>query len=137
MHYSSNVKKKKKLLLLFYVVFTLVRIFKYFIFFFFFSFFSSFAISTVAPLSSLFTSPLFVSGTQIFPLPLPRLTHLPSTDLVDLSSPFLFFSFFSFFLHLTIPDLFSLKHLYLNSITIKIQTQITILKLIKLERLKK
>ena len=39
--------------------------------------------------------------------------------------------------HLNHSRIFSLKHLYLNSITIKIQTQIIVLKLIKSEPKKK
>ena len=116
MHYSSNVKKKN-----YYYFMLHLHWSKYFLFS------PPFPFLHVAPLASLFTSLLFVSCTQIFPLPPPCLTHPPNADLVNLSFPFHFF--FLFFLHSTIPNLFSLKHLYLNSITI--------LKLIKSKRLKK
>ena len=65
-----------------------------------------FSFMPVAPLSLLFTSPLFVSSTQIFSLPPPCLTRR------SLFSPSFFFSFF---LHSSIPNLVSLKHLHLNS----------------------
>ena len=57
----------------------------------YFLFSPSFPFLHVAPLASLFTSLLFVSCTQIFPLPPPCLTHPPNADLVNLSSPFHFF----------------------------------------------
>ena len=86
--------------ILFYVTFTLIRILKKK------KISPPFSFMPVAPLSLLFTSPLFVSSTQIFSLPPPCLTRR------SLFSPSFFFSFF---LHSSIPNLVSLKHLHLNS----------------------
>ena len=98
-----------------------------FSFLFFFLLLSHFCLLLLFPHSSLLHS---FCPTLIFFLFL----HLTSfSNLANLSSPFHFFSF----LHPTILDLFSLKHLYVNSITIKTQTHITILKLIKLEKKEK
>ena len=97
---ALQLKGIKYIYILFYVTFTLIRILKKK------KISPPFSFMPVAPLSLLFTSPLFVSSTQIFSLPPPCLTRR------SLFSPSFFFSFF---LHSSIPNLVSLKHLHLNS----------------------